>query len=307
MEGETTRSAFGKLERSLKERDSDFIIHYCKVTQQDLQQAWDDSNSEFTKSILRYITALMQRIQRVVYVEDDFHRALFDLGSLKGTIDVYDAMSYQRQRTQSIISHFEQQKVKHLPEVVRALETHGSMSHMELSRYLDMNSSTLSESMKKILPTGVVSVAFIGKFKMYSLTDVGQAYGKEIRKHLAQGTTLNEICLQLENLLTQARTETEQAIIRNTIHVCLKDADSGALRNGDIFRVYASDSRVLSKRLKVDDITNIIGLPETILGVHEVSDSAIETSGPNNYSDLLDKQIYDEKILKPIGKYTEVA
>lgn len=56
------------------------------------------------------------------------------------------------------------------------------MTHGELAEKLDLNyPSTLTEIMKKTADLGLVMIKKSGKYKLYSLTDAGIRYAKQIR------------------------------------------------------------------------------------------------------------------------------
>ena len=82
-----------------------------------------------------------------------------------------------------------------------ALETHGSMTQTELCKYMrNMNASTLSEAMKKILKTGLVTKTALGKYRIYTLTDTGLEYGKIVRKGKKQ-FDLPDVLKLLQNMI----------------------------------------------------------------------------------------------------------
>ncbi len=91
--------------------------------------------------------------------------------------------------------------IKHLSEIILALEIHGIMSHSEICSALNLKESTLSEIMKRVDLTKLISSSRNGKYKLYRLTDEGKYLGKQLRNQKKDRVTEGELLGQLEQYL----------------------------------------------------------------------------------------------------------
>ena len=169
---------------TIAEKNEDKNVYfYTKENQRRLFLQWDEEAYEELEKNLEYGSLLLRFFADSL--EDDKQRALFELGTLKGVVESYEHLLYNKGeelRLQKAKYTFFS-TVKHLDEVVFALETHGSMTQTELRKYMrQMNAPTLSEAMKKILNTGLVTATAMGKYKVYTLTDTGLKYGRLARR-----------------------------------------------------------------------------------------------------------------------------
>lgn len=156
---------------------------YTKENQRRLFLQWDEEAYEELEKNLEYGSLLLRFFADGL--EDDKQRTLFELGTLKGIVESFEHLLYNKGEELRLLKakYTFFSTVKHLDEVVFALETHGSMTQTELRKYMrGMNASTLSEAMKKILDTGLVIATAMGKYKVYTLTDTGLKYGRLARR-----------------------------------------------------------------------------------------------------------------------------
>lgn len=159
------------------------VTEYTRENQRRIFLQWTEDAYEDLEKNLEYGSLLLSFF--VDSLADNKERALFELGSLKGVVASFEHLLYEKGEELRLIEAKRSvfSTVKHLDEVVFALETHGNMTQSELCSYLQgMNASTLSEAMKKILATGLVTVTAMGKYRIYTLTDTGLKYGKMVRR-----------------------------------------------------------------------------------------------------------------------------
>lgn len=165
-----------------KDPEEDVTV-YTQENKRKLFLQWKENNYEELENSLEYGSLLLRFF--VDGLKADRHRTLFELGALKGVVDCFEHLLYEKGEELRLLEakRISFSTIKHLDEVVFALETHGSMTQTELRNYMQgMNASTLSEAMKKILATGLVASTVIGKYTIYTLTDTGLEYGKLVRK-----------------------------------------------------------------------------------------------------------------------------
>ena len=96
--------------------------------------------------------------------------------------DVLQRIQYENEQNRAAFARSKLLGTKHLDEVVRALSAHCSLSQTQLGELLDLQASTLSETLKKVRKTGLVQASPYGKYKMYSLTEEGQRYSEGLQR-----------------------------------------------------------------------------------------------------------------------------
>ncbi len=110
--------------------------------------------------------------------------ALVRCGAWLGTLETIDRSVYEETMDSWLQKRVEKKisSIKHLPEIMHLLEVRGVMTHSELAEKLNLNyPSTLTEIMKKIADLELITITKSGKYKLYSLTDAGVRYAKQIR------------------------------------------------------------------------------------------------------------------------------
>lgn len=187
---------------ALERKYYDALLRYVSYNQQNLKSKWANSDHIEIKKSIRYGMSLFEFFEE--YLEKcERERTIFRLGSLMGTIENLDDLLYEEDQAQwSEINYKEQVKsVKHLDEIILILEVHGIMSHSEICKSLGLKESTLSEIMKKVSRTNLVSFSKHGKYKMYRLTDQGRYLGKQLRKKDYKKLEKDEVLKQLKYYL----------------------------------------------------------------------------------------------------------
>ena len=166
----------------LEKKNFSAIARYSKENIRTILLKWQESDFEELERNLSMGSTVLQFFKAGLETMSE-QSALLDIGILLGTVESFQRLLYERgQANRDIARNANQERhIKHLPKVISALETHGSMTHTEMSEYLGLKTSTLSEAMKKILETCFVQAIFAGKYKVYSLTDAGIRYGRRLR------------------------------------------------------------------------------------------------------------------------------
>jgi DNA-binding MarR family transcriptional regulator len=181
------------------------LINYAHEAKQEVFLKWLDGTSEELQQYLRYQSALLDEVPNLLRPEKSSFAFLL-LGSLMGTVESFERAHYETQQSQWTWDRLQEEgtSIKHLSQVVQMLEVNGAMTHKELSSSLKMNPPTLSEAMKKILETGAVQVSSSGKYKIYTLTDAGLRYGRDLRKRRQGGSPLSAVTKSIQELMVSA-------------------------------------------------------------------------------------------------------
>ena len=304
MKMDTRRIPRQELQSMLVEGQYQELVTYAEQVKAQLLSGWIGGKTESLRKELRYESALLTYIKRFIQGLDESHYAILRLGALMGTVESFERILYEQNQTLWAKTRFTKEPVKHLPEIVQALETHGPMSHTEISDYLGMKPSTLSEAMKKILNTGAVQVGAIGKYKMYSLSDSGLRYGKELRKNQKRNISLIELCEKLNQLLIETEDEVKRETIKSTIIGLLNDELSLNIRRGDTMQLRDSEHpQEILGRFKVDSFFNIVENPEKILSGHFENDLNKETNSRATQREF--KQFSLKDYTAPFMKYSK--
>ena len=110
--------------------------------------------------------------------------ALIRCGAWIGTLETIETHIYEKN-----MDSWSQKRIyknllsiKHFDEILRLLEVKGVMTHGEMVEKLHLNnSSTLTEIIKKTRDFDIIDIKKSGKYKLYSLTDAGVRYARQIR------------------------------------------------------------------------------------------------------------------------------
>jgi len=250
----------------LVEERNDELAAAAAEIQEQLLSDWMAERQQAVRQELKYGSALLTYIERFLKRLDASRYAALRLGAWLGTVESLERFQYEQNQAEWAEERFAKAYVKHLPEVVKTLETHGVMSHTELSELLDMKVSTLTEAMKKIVDTGAVQAASVGKYKLYSLSDEGLRYGKELRKRQAEACTLTEVCEKLDMLLKEADEPSKRQWIETEVLSMLGSAENLNICRGDMLRICdVSCSQKLMFVLQAESSMNVVGSSEKIL------------------------------------------
>jgi DNA-binding MarR family transcriptional regulator len=128
-----------------------------------------------------------------------------------GSVESFDQLLYERKQDDWISKTYKEEvlSIKHLKDIILALEIHGIMSHSDICEYLSLKESTLSETMKKVNLTNFISSSKSGKYKLYRLTDSGRRLGKQIRKQNNENISEKELLFQLQHNIESTKNKEE--------------------------------------------------------------------------------------------------
>ncbi len=212
----------------LTEGENGEIVSYVEDQRQKIYLTWSNGNAAKRAALLKIQSAAMHETYQFLR-RNIKEYALFSLGTLWGTIESFEFLSYSSRQEKWAEARLlkESGSVRHLEEIVRELESHGPMYHGELCKRLGMNAPTLTEAMKKVTETGFVRAETFGKYKLYSLTDDGIRYGQMRRRANSHKVDLEEILQNIDQLLRNTKDASEQKRIRNAVQEAAADAPAG--------------------------------------------------------------------------------
>lgn len=210
------------------------LLDYAEERQQDIFAEWLERNEKDFWETLRYEYALLDETVDFLHTDEPRY-AVLRLGSLLGTVESFERILFEHREDQWAQARFQKEavQIKHFPEVIRALETHGAMFHAELGEYLGLNPSTLTEAMKKVLDTGAVQASTSGKYKIYTLTDAGLRYGRELRRKKRSGDPLDEAIQTIRENLENMNSEAERKVVKATLSDMIDDSMSVKVHPND--------------------------------------------------------------------------
>ena len=143
--------------------------------------------------------------------------------------------------------------IKHLTEIIRLLEVKGVMTHSEMVEELHLrHASTLTEIMKKVAELELVDVRRAGKYNLYSLTDAGVRYARQMRAGEDR-----------QNLLKKIKSEYGIRRSEASLDSYLQSADEGmSVKPGQALKIKLDDTR--PQNVKVEAMMKEISYDEEI-------------------------------------------
>lgn len=221
----------------------DEIARYADINIQNLIFDWLQMNYEDLRTSLLYDRSDVE-LFLALSENDSKSQSLVKVGSLLGTIGCLEKLLIDLSESKRL-SENDNLRIKHLPEVISALETHGSMTHTELCNYLQLKPSTLSEAMHKIQDTGFINVISSGKYKLYNLSDPGIRYGRFLRKkHSNQHKDIAKTIDELLKIPADAATDDR---LKQIFETWLRKKGSLTLSRKDSVDYYQLNSGKVSK------------------------------------------------------------
>ena len=216
---------------ALKEELHDSIIEYAEENQRQLLATAKRNETENLKKSLKLGTAIF-RYQEKLFKTEKSKLSIYKLGVLFGSVDALNQLIYDSDQKQETIDNFKEsiKCVKHLKKIISLLDLYGSLTHAEMSEKLDINPPTLTEIMKKVLPTTLVNVTHAGKYKLYSLTDQGRQLALYVREIKSESDQLETLFEQLKKY-SQQTNDTER--IKKYINNLLKELNGAAVLPGE--------------------------------------------------------------------------
>ncbi len=210
----------------LVEERNDELAAAAAEIQEQLLSDWMAERQQAVRQELKYGSALLTYIERFLKRLDASRYAALRLGAWLGTVESLERFQYEQNQAEWAEERFAKAYVKHLPEVVKTLETHGVMSH----------------------------------------TDEGLRYGKELRKRQAEACTLTEVCEKLDMLLKEADEPSKRQWIETEVLSMLGSAENLNICRGDMLRICdVSCSQKLMFVLQAESSMNVVGSSEKIL------------------------------------------
>lgn len=218
------------------------IINYADETQKELIHNWHVKNSKVVEKLILFSRNILN-IWYDSVVKKRLWVALIRCGAWIGTLETIERSIYEEnmnlwseERLYKKIS-----SIKHLPEIVRLLEVRGVMNHSEMVEELKLNnSSTLTEILKKTLDMELIDVRKAGRYNLYSLTDAGVRYARQMRAGKGE-----------QNLLKNIIREYKLQMTESTLDLYLRSFDYMLpVKQGQVLKVSVNDERL--KHYEVD-------------------------------------------------------
>ncbi len=237
------------LDTVLQDQDLDKLIEYVDENQQHIATQWIQNELSQLRKTLRLGTTLLS-CQEQKIKKEKLQYMIFKLGALFGTLESFNYLMYENDNQQQTVEAFKKdiKCIKHLQEVVLLLDLYGDLTHSEISEKLSLNPPTLTEIMKKIIPTDLIRVTTAGKYKLYSLTEIGRRLAVHLRGVKSESDQLDSIFSQLKEY-TQQTNEIER--IRKHIAALMEQLDGAPLFPGDALSLDYQDERKNFNHLEV--------------------------------------------------------
>lgn len=257
------------LNTALQSENFDSLKQYVDENQRHIAVQWLKSDLPQLRKTLKLGTAILSSQEQKIK-QDKLQHAIFRLGALAGTLESFNYLMYENDRQQQTVEGFTKdiKCIKHLQDVVLLLDLYGDLTHSEISEKLGLNPPTLTEIMKKIIPTDLVRATVAGKYKLYSLSDVGRRLAVHLRGVKSESDQLDSIFAQLKEYSQQAN-ETDR--IRKYIKALMEQLDGASLFPGD--------------NLSLDYLDGLNNFNHLELAVQKVNDNAnskVSVSGTAN-------------------------
>lgn len=169
--------------QELAAKNYEKLIDYANGAQEELIHNWQVRNKKgleqlmlISRNILNFWTDSI--VKKRLWV------ALVRCGAWIGTLETIEKSVYEESMDMWLQKRLTKKisTIKNLPEILQLLEIKGVMTHGELTEELGLNhASTLTEIMKKIADLELITISRSGKYHLYSLTDAGIRYARQIR------------------------------------------------------------------------------------------------------------------------------
>lgn len=169
--------------QELASKNYEVVVDYANETQRKLIRNWHEKDGNALEQLI-----LMSRNILNFWIDSIAKKrlwvALVRCGAWVGTLETIEKSIYEesmdlwfQKRLRKNVS-----SIKHFTEIIRLLEVKGVMTHGEMVEALQLkHASTLTEIMKKTADLEFVEVEKAGKYNLYSLTEAGVRYAKQLR------------------------------------------------------------------------------------------------------------------------------
>lgn len=240
--------------RELAAKNYETIIDHADETQRELIRNWRARDS----AALEHLILASRNILN--YWIDTINRkrswmALVRCGAWIGTLETIEKSMYeesmdawsQKRLNKSISS------IRHLTEIVGLLEVRGVMTHSEIVEELHLrHASTLTEIIKKIADFELINTGKTGKYTLYSLTDAGVRFAKQMRAG-------EDKQMLLKNVIQRY----DLRIDEKTLDSCLRSLDeSMSIKKDQTLKVQIDSEKFLTS--KVDKIYREMSYEEEV-------------------------------------------
>lgn len=154
------------------------IANYVKENSNHLFSIVSGERIEESQGIFRFGKTLTDEFEEDIVMGKDQLESIYKVGMLSGILKICLRIATEKSHQKSMEQEAEQyfSKISHLNQIVEIIGKNSGLTHTELSQKLDMNVSTLTECMKKIIETNLIEYRSVGRYKFYSLTDKGRRY-----------------------------------------------------------------------------------------------------------------------------------
>lgn len=181
--------------QELAAKNYEAVIDYADGAQRKLLYNWHARDSKVLERLILHSRNILNFWVDSI-AKKPLWMALVRCGAWIGTLETLEKFIYeesmdlwaQRRLEKSISS------IKHVPEIVGLLEVKGVMNHGEMVEELHLrHASTLTEIMKKTADLELIEIRKVGKYNLYSLTDTGVRYAKQLRIGGDRQTLLKDV------------------------------------------------------------------------------------------------------------------
>lgn len=237
------------LDTALQAQNIDRLIEYVDENQHHISSQWVQNDLPRLRKTLRLGMAILSSQEQKIK-KDKTRHGIFRLGALLGTVESFNYLMYENDRQQQTVEVFKKDLkcIKHLQEIVLLLDLYGDLTHSEISEKLALNPPTLTEIMKKIIPTGLIYKTTAGKYKLYSLTEIGSRLAVHLRGVKSERDQLDAIFVQLKEYSQQTN---EKERIRKHVAALMEQLDGASLFPGDALSLDYEDERKNFNHLEV--------------------------------------------------------
>lgn len=200
LDGEQT------LQKLLETEQYSEMLDYSDDNRFILFSAYSDDKPDSLRKCLRLGSAILQRFSRYLQHQSEQLFAVFRIGALCGHVECLNRILYEKDRQLASKARHGREilYIKHVPQILNLLYKEGTLTHSELCDELVLKASTLTEIMKKIAPEELIDHVTSGKYKLYSLTDEGRLYAKQLQKDTQHEFGLEGIERQLARYIDQS-------------------------------------------------------------------------------------------------------
>lgn len=229
------------LNTALQSQNFDSLNEYVDENQRNIAVEWVQNDLLRLRKILKLGSAILSPQEQKIK-KDRSQYAIFRLGALSGTLESFNYLMYERDNQQQTVEAYSKdiKCIKHLQDVVLLLDLYGELTHSEISEKLTLNPPTLTEIMKKIIPTELIRVTSAGKYKLYALTEIGRRLAVHLRGVKSERDQLDSIFAQLKEY-TQQTNEIER--LRMHIATLMEQLEGASLFPGDALSLDYQDER----------------------------------------------------------------